>query len=108
MELLARLEAVLLLLSGPLGMLDMGGGGGGNMRIPAIEVVITQLTAGSGIRGEPWIYNEWNPVRLDEGSSSEGKVDSSETVMIFLRFVILTLILPFLGSGGGGWGPCWA
>ena len=104
MELLARLEV----LSGPLGMLDMGGGGGGNIRIPAIEVVITQLTAGSGIHCWSWIYNEWNPVRLDEGSSSEGKVDSSQTSRIFLRFVILTLILPFLGSGGGGWGPCWA
>ena len=30
---------------------------------------------------EPWNSNEWNPVRLDEGSSSEGKVvKSSQTV----------------------------
>ena len=45
MELLARLEV----LSGPLGMLDMGGGGGGNIRIPAIVVVITQPRAENGI-----------------------------------------------------------
>ena len=77
-------------------MLDMGGGGGGNIRIPASGLVIISLHNRVLIMAfhEPWNSNEWNPVRLDEVSSSEGKVDSS----IF--------VLPFLGSGGGG--PCWA
>ena len=42
---------------------------------------------------EPWNSNEWNPVRLDEGSSSEGKVvDSCQTV----RISDLFLFQPYL------------